>query len=127
MERNPVLVAAEQACAWAKLPSDGDPSTTNYGRLYLDVLDAAKAAGAGSAVPVPVDTPGLVAAYWPCLSRMLVMDNPGLAGWIRPRYSEALDCQAGTAWMQIMFADVTGRRPLARSWRHAGCGAVSDR
>ena len=122
MERNTVIVAAEQACAWAKLPSDGDPSTTNYERLYRDVL-----VGAGSALPVPVDTPGLVAAFWPCLSRMLVMDNPGLAGWIRPRYSEALDCQAGTAWMQLMFADVTGRRPLARSWRHAGYGAVSDR
>ena len=43
---------------------------------------------------------------------------------IHPQYVEALDSQAGTAWLQIMFADVTGRRPEARSWRHAK-GAVA--
>ena len=47
-----------------------------------------------------------------------------LAWRIHPQYVEALDSQAGTAWQQIMFADVTGRRPEARSWRHAK-GAVA--
>lgn len=123
---NSALQAAEEAVAWAKLPSDADPSMTNYERLCREVLDAVRAGRPGGAVASP-DMPGLAAAYWPCLSRMLVMDDPGLVGWIRPRYAEALDCQAGTAWLQIMFADVTGRRPLARSWRHAGSKAVSGR
>ena len=60
-----------------------------------------------------------------CLSRMLVMDEPSLAWRIHPQYVEALDSQAGTAWLQIMFADVTGRRPEAVSYTHLQHGQRS--
>lgn len=116
--RNPALQAAEEAVAWAMAP-DG-PHRNNYALLLETVCRTAS----GSVAP---NLPGLYMAYWPCLSRMLVMDEPALAESIRPKYVEFLDCQAGVAWLQLQFAAVTGRRPAVRSWRHAprrGCASL---
>ena len=118
MERNPAVQAAEEAVAWAKRPSMVNPAVTNYDALKLDVQRIVRTTDAGTPVVTMVSVP-MAMAHWACLSRMLVMDEPSLAWRIHPQYVEALDSQAGTAWLQIMFADVTGRRPEARSWRHA--------
>lgn len=119
------MIAAENAVEWAKAPSVTDPSITNYERLYLDALHAVRSTDPG--VPIVLDLPGLVMAHWPCLSRMLIMDSPEFAERIHPQYVEALDSQAGVAWLQLMFERTTGRRPKVRSWRHAprkGCASL---
>ena len=123
MERNPAVQTAEEAVAWAKRPYMVNPAVTNYDALKLDVQRIVRTTDAGTPVVTMVSVP-MAMAHWACLSRMLVMDEPSLAWRIHPQYVEALDSQAGTAWLQIMFADVTGRRPEARSWRHAK-GAVA--
>ena len=120
MERNPALQAAEEAVAWAMAPCPDGSHRNNYALLLETVCRTASSSDAPN-------LPGLCMAYWPCLSRMLVMDEPALAESVRPRYVEALDCQAGIAWMQLQFAAVTGRRPAVRSWRHAprrGCASL---
>lgn len=122
MERNPAMRAAEDAVEWAKLPYAPDPSLTNYERLLLDALHAAKSTEACE--PIMLQMRGMAASHWACLSRMLVMDRPELAARIHPHYTPALDGQAGTTWLQLQFAAVTGRRPAVRSWRHAR-GAVA--
>lgn len=122
MERNPAMRAAEDAVAWAKAPSKVDPAVTNYTVMYLDVLRIVRTTD--SSQPVVHLLPGLAMAHWPMLSRLLVMDNPGLADRIHPHFNPALDSQAGTTWIQLQFAEVTGRRPLVRSWRHAK-GAIA--
>lgn len=117
MARGNEMRDAEDAVEWAKAPSGCDPKRTNYDRLLDDALQAL-AEGPGDA-PIVLSLGGLHMAHWACLSRLLVMDEPELSDRIHPRYSEALDSQAGTAWMQLQFAAVTGRRPAVRSWRHA--------
>ena len=109
MERNPAVQAAEEAVAWAKRPSMVNPAVTNYDALKLDVQRIARTTDAGTPVVTMISVP-MAMAHW--------------AWRIHPQYVEALDSQAGTAWLQIMFADITGRRPEARSWRHAK-GAVA--
>ena len=117
------MLAAEEAVAWAKEPSRVNPAVSNYDALKLDVQRIARTTDSGIPVVTRISTP-MAMAHWACLSRMLVMDEPALSARVHPQYVEALDSQAGTAWLQIMFADVTGRRPEARSWRHAkGSGA----
>lgn len=117
------MQAAESAIEWAKEPSRVNPAVANYEALKLDVERIARTTDSGTSVVLRVSVP-LAMAHWACLSRMLVMDEPALSARIHPQYVEALDSQAGAAWLQIMFADVTGRRPKARSWRHAR-GAVA--
>lgn len=123
VERNPAMQAAEAAVEWAKAPSSVNPAVTNYEALKLDAERVVRTTDAGTPVVTRLSVP-LAMAHWACLSRMLVMDEPALAARIHPQYVEALDSQAGTAWLQIMFADVTGRRPKVRSWRHAR-GAIA--
>ena len=125
VERNPAMAAAESAVAWAMRESERAPGATNYERLLADVLRAVRESDPG--VPVVLDLPGLSMAHWACLSRMLVMDRPDLAERVHPQYVEALDGQAGVAWLQLQFHRVTGRRPTVRSWRHAprrGCASL---
>lgn len=125
MARNPSMAAAEKAVAWASdLRADG-PGRTNYAQLLEDVLRACGRTDAGT--PIVTQLPGLAAAHWPCLSRMLVMDEPELIERIHPHLDPALDSQAGVTWLQLQFAAVTGRRPAVRSWRHAprrGCASL---
>lgn len=121
MERNPAMQAAEAAVEWAKRPFRDDPSMTNYERLLLDALHAVRTTDASE--PVVLHMRGMEASHWACLSRLLVMDRPELAERIHPHFTPVLDGQAGTTWLQLQFADVTGRRPMVRSWRHAR-GAV---
>lgn len=116
VEQAPAMKAAREAVAWGKAPSKVDPAVNNYTALYLDVLRVVRTTDAGQAVVHQL--PGLAMAHWPCLSRMLIMDNPGLADRIHPHLDPTLDSQAGTTWLQLQFAEVTGRRPLVRSWRH---------
>lgn len=123
VERNPAMQAAEEAVAWAKAPSRVNPAVANYEALKLDVERIVRTTDAGTPVVTRISVP-LAMAHWACLSRMLVMDEPALSARIHPQYSEALDSQAGAAWLQLMFAAVTGRRPKVRSWRHAR-GAVA--
>lgn len=122
VERNPAMQAAEAAVAWAKEPYRDDPSITNYERLLLDALHAARSTD--SSEPIMLQMRGMAASHWACLSRLLVMDRPELAERIHPHFTPVLDGQAGTTWLQLVFADVTGRRPKVRSWRHAR-GAVA--
>lgn len=123
MERNPAMQSAESAIEWAKGPSRVNPAVTNYEALKLDVERIVRTTDTGTPVVTRLSVP-MAMAHWACLSRMLVMDNPRLADRIHPQYVEALDSQAGIAWLQIMFADATGRRPKVRSWRHAR-GAIA--
>ena len=117
--------AAEAAVEWAKRPCERAPEYSNYEVLHGQVLTVAHMGHVTDPggirladLPYP-DMPGLAAAYWPCLSRLMVMGVPALGGWIAPHLDPALDGQAGTTWLQLQFADVTGHRPQVRSWRHA--------
>lgn len=116
------MQAAEAAVEWAKRPFRDDPSMTNYERLLLDALHAVRTTDASE--PVVLRVRSMEASHWACLSRLLVMDRPELAERIHPHFTPVLDGQAGTTWLQLQFADVTGRRPMVRSWRHAR-GAIA--
>lgn len=117
------MQAAEAAVEWAKAPSRVNPAVANYEALKLDVERIVRTTDAGTPVVIRVSAP-MAMAHWACLSRMLVMDEPALSARIHPQYVEALDCQAGVAWLQLQFTAVTGRRPQVRSWRHAK-GAIA--
>lgn len=119
MGRNPAMQAAEEAVAWAKLPSRVNPAVDNYEALKLDVERIVRTTDTGTPVVTRLSIP-MAMAHWACLSRMLVMDNPRLADRIHPHLDQALDSQAGTTWLQLQFSHVTGHRPLVRSWRHIG-------
>lgn len=127
MECNSALQAAEEAVAWAMAPCPDGPHRNNYA-LLLETVCRGWAKGGGAFDALSATLPSSMGAdMWPCLSRLLVMDEPALAESVRPRYVEALDCQAGVAWLQLQFAAVTGRRPTVRSWRHAprrGCASL---
>lgn len=110
------MAAAEEAVAWAKEPSPL-PHRSNYAQLLEDVLHAVKTTDRGT--PIIMSCVGLDVRHWACLSRLLIMDVPALIDRIHPAYNEALDSQAGVAWLQIMFTNITGHRPAVRSWRHA--------
>lgn len=116
------MQAAEAAVEWARQPYGEDPSVTNYERLLLDAMHVARSTDASE--PIMLIMRGMAASHWACLSRLLVMDRPELAARIHPHFTPALDGQAGTTWLQLRFADVTGRRPKVRSWRHAK-GAIA--
>ena len=118
---------AEEAIAWASAPCPDGTHRTNYAHLLETVCRGwAKGGGAFDALSAALST-GMGLDMWPCLSRLLAMDEPALVESVRPRYCEALDCQAASAWLQLQFAAVTGRRPAVRSWRNAprrGCASL---
>lgn len=130
MERNPAMQAAEDAVRWAEAPCPDGTHRNNYARLLTTIccihgLHRGAAActgwlrgGAFDALSVALST-GMGADMWPCLSRLLVMDEPALAGSVRIAYDAALDSQAGVAWLRIRFPHVAGRPPAVRSWRCA--------
>lgn len=109
---------AEEAVEWAKRPYPAVEGRTNYGQLLERVCAIASEPGKVRVMRNQAEL-GMNNNYWPCLSRLMIMDEPELVRWIEPRFCEALDRQAGIAMLQLMFQDVTGRRPRARSWRHA--------
>lgn len=112
---NVAMEAAEQACAWAKKQS-AVAGKTNFDTLRENVHSVIESTDPGDAVITHL--PGIAAAHWPCLSRLLLMDDPTLADRIFPHFVSSLDSRAGIAWMQIMYAAITGQRPKVQSWRH---------
>lgn len=106
----------EEAAEWARRPAaDG---RTNYDHMLSTVLDAAEGGSDVRTVPICAAI-GMDDSYWPYLVRLVIMDEPELVQWLEPRWCGLLDGQMGTAVLQLMFRDVTGRRPKVRSWRHA--------
>lgn len=114
MERNPAVQAAEEAVAWAKRPSMVNPAVTNYDALKLDVQRIARTTDAGTPVVTMISVP-MAMAHWACLSRMLVRTSRPWHGASTRSTSRRSDSQAGTAWLQIMFADITGRHAPRRA------------
>lgn len=62
---------------------------------------------------------GMRREWWPCLSRILAMDEPRLLHRMRIGYDAELDGPAGTAWLRLQFRRMCHRLPRAGSWRHA--------
>ncbi len=112
-----VLQNAEDAIAWAMTPCEGITHRTNWAKLTEDACRAA--AETPSDYPILLRCPGVQATTWPCLSRLLIMDEPALARRIHPAYIKDLDNQDGVANMQRWYHMLTGRKPAARSWKHA--------
>ena len=112
-----VLDDAEDAVAWAMTPCEGIVNRTYWSRLTEDACRAA--AETPSDYPILLRCRGVKATTWPCLSRLLIMAEPTLARRIHPAYLKDLDGQDGVARMQRWFRLITGRKPAARSWKHA--------
>lgn len=109
---------AEDAVEWAKQPYPAAEGRTNFDQLLEQVRGIADVPGKVRIMRNQAAL-GMNNNFWPCLSRLMIMADPDLVRWIEPRFCEALDRQAGIAMLQLMYQDVTGERPRARSWRHA--------
>lgn len=64
--------------------------------------------------------------YWPALSRMLIMADPTLALYIRPRRVAELDCPEGASVLAKAYERATGHAPSWRDWREAAAAARGD-
>ena len=126
--RDPACVAwkaeldnAQQAIRWAESRVDFHPKT-NYAQLLEHACRI-------SSQPDPMNAERILSAaiawgakpaWWPCLSRLLLMDEPALVDAIGdPHYVRDLDCPSGIALVRVWFRRVTGRSPAALTWRHA--------
>lgn len=119
VERRTGMEAAEAAVRWASAPCPDGAHRNNFAALAETVCRGwAKGGGAFDALSAALST-SMEADMWPCLSRLLVMDEPALLGPVRISYDAALDGQAGDAWLRICFPSVVGRAPAVRSWRCA--------
>lgn len=118
MVSNGALRWAQEAVWWAKLPYPAKPDATNYDWLLEAVCKEAYRSGKTHLRPMRCQIPVGNNNYWPCLSRLMLLDQPDLLRWIKPRVIDDLDCQAGIAMMLIYFGDVTKRRAKVRSWKH---------
>lgn len=117
----PRLADAQQAVRWAESRNDFFPKT-NYAHLleYTCRISSRPQQANAECVLNAAIAWGAKPAWWPCLSRLLLMDEPALADIIgKPHYVHDLDSPSGTALIRVWFRRVTGRSPSARTWRHA--------
>lgn len=116
------LAHAEEAVRWAASRNGLVPKRTNYAQLLEEACRICSR-------PEPPDADRLRSAaashgakpsWWPCLSRLLLMDEPALAAVIGlPHYQRDLDSPSGSALLRIWFRRITGRPPAVRTWQHA--------
>lgn len=114
MVDNP-LRSAEEAVKWAMKPYGNSPTINMYRALYIQIQGLIEAYGSIDYAVFWVKN----SVLWPCLSRLLIMDDPTLVNYIKPHYIETLDSQAGTTWLCMQFKNITGKPPKMRSWRIA--------
>ncbi len=116
------LAEAEAAVRWAMRRNRTVPCRNNYAQLLEcacrlsarseppNANELRKTARAGGADP----------AWWPRLSRLLLIDEPELLAAVgRPHYCRELDSASGSALLRIWFRRITGRPPTVRAWQHA--------
>ena len=115
------LAPAEEAVRWAASQNGLMPLRTNYAQLLEEACRICSR-------PEPPDADhlrsiaashGAKPSWWPCLSRLLLMDEPALvAATGLPHYHRDLDSPSGSALLRMWFRRITGRPPTARTWRH---------
>lgn len=109
---------AYDATLWASAPYPAKPAWTNYAQLLHQTVELARKPGTTRLMRNQT-TLGMNNNYWPCLSRLMIMDVPELARYIEPRYCSELDNQVGAAKLQVWFRKITSRKPTVRNWMHA--------
>lgn len=112
---------AEEAVRWAASQSPF-LLRTNYAQLLEQVCRISSRSESANAERIrrAALACGAKPVWWPCLSRLLLMDEPELAEAIgTPHYQRDLDSPSGAALVRIWFRRITGRTPAARTWRHA--------
>ena len=109
---------ARQAVNWAKSAYPANPDKTRF-EAWMDKLYAAANNPYKMTIMRNQVTLGMNNNYWPCLSRLAIMNSPHLGKYIHPRKVEDLDNHEGLAMLRQLHVELVGSEPKLKNWRNA--------
>lgn len=109
---------ALQAAKWAKEKNKYHKDMTNWDCLCRKITTLKSVRYEQTIMRDQVNV-GFSNNYWPCLSRIVIMHEPGLASYIHPRSVTELDSPEGALLLAMIYEDITGERCRFTSWKEA--------